>query len=232
MPVEVGRSYVDAGWGQRIVRFADFLEEFVAVDSSSSSLASSEEAEGEGRPTAYLAQHQLLLQLPHLRSDIRVPDLCYTAPPQHPTDHSLDQPEIDEPMLNAWFGPPGTITPLHTDPYHNLLVQVVGRKYVRLYAPQESGRMRARGKEDGVEMGNTSLLDVGVLEGWDRPEEEEDEDGGDSDGQHAEEERLLFKTVPFVDCILEPGDTLYIPIGWWHYVRGLSVSFSVSIWWN
>lgn len=232
VPVEVGRSYVDAGWGQRIVRFADFLEEFVAVDSSSSSLASSEEAEGEGRPTAYLAQHQLLLQLPHLRSDIRVPDLCYTAPPQHPTDHSLDQPEIDEPMLNAWFGPPGTITPLHTDPYHNLLVQVVGRKYVRLYAPQESGRMRARGKEDGVEMGNTSLLDVGVLEGWDRPEEEEDEDGGDSDGQHAEEERLLFKTVPFVDCILEPGDTLYIPIGWWHYVRGLSVSFSVSIWWN
>lgn len=243
VPVEVGRSYVDAGWGQRIVRFAEFLGEFVVVDVEPSLLLSSsaEEAEGSNRPTAYLAQHQLLLQLPHLRGDILVPDLCYTAPPRHPTDPAQDQPELDEPMLNAWFGPPGTITPLHTDTYHNLLVQVVGRKYVRLYAPQESRRMRARGKEDGVEMGNTSLLDVGVVEGWDSRsssssdgglEGQEEEEGDDSDGQQAEEERLLFKTVPFVDCILEPGDTLYIPIGWWHYVRGLSVSFSVSIWWN
>ncbi|CAP70263.1 uncharacterized protein PODANS_3_3460, partial [Podospora anserina S mat+] len=41
-----------------------------------------------------------------------------------------------------------------------------------------------------------------------------------------------FKRLEYVDCILEPGETLYIPVGWWHYVRGLSVSFSVSFWWN
>ena len=27
------------------------------------------------------------------------------------------------------------MTPPHTDPHHNLLAQVVGRKYVRLWAP-------------------------------------------------------------------------------------------------
>jgi len=27
------------------------------------------------------------------------------------------------------------VTPPHTDPYHNLLAQVVGRKYVRMYRP-------------------------------------------------------------------------------------------------
>lgn len=231
VPVEVGRSYVDDGWGQKIVAFGELLNEY--MDFSVSSIEAPESDEPcPSRPTAYLAQHQLLLQLPQLRHDILIPDHCYTTPPSHPTDPSQDQPELEEPMLNAWFGPPGTITPLHTDPYHNLLVQVVGRKYVRLYSPHQTAKMRARGKEGGVEMGNTSLLDVGVVEGWDaRPALESD----DGDGEGAEQRAMAedgFRKVPYVDCILGPGDTLYIPVGWWHYVRGLSVSFSVSIWWN
>lgn len=249
VPVELGRSYVDEGWGQKIVKFGDFLADYVDATLISSCSGTAGEqahhADASTRPTAYLAQHQLLLQLPQLRDDILIPDLCYTAPPPHPTDPSKDQPELEEPMLNAWFGPPGTITPLHTDPYHNLLVQVVGRKYVRLYAPQQSARMCARGKEGGVDMGNTSSWDVGVVEGWDpKPVVEDDDDNDDEEGRgegkkerHTAEDKATShksykKNIPFVDCILEPGDTLYIPIGWWHYVRGLSVSFSVSIWWN
>ncbi|KAK1777494.1 hypothetical protein QBC45DRAFT_452449 [Copromyces sp. CBS 386.78] len=248
VPVEIGRSYVDEGWGQKIISFGEFLSKYIdasipftpsSSSNTSSFLCSSPEQpqsqsqlsppnllppekDKDNRSTnqiAYLAQHPLFLQLPRLRQDMLIPDLCYTAPPSHPTDPSQDQPELDWPQLNAWFGPAGTITPLHTDPYHNLLVQVVGRKYVRLYGPEETGtgRMRPRGKEGGVEMGNTSEIDLGVVEGWDpRPgQEEEDED------EHKTWEED-FRKVPVVDCILEPGDTLYIPIGWWHYVRGLS----------
>ncbi|KAI1142253.1 Clavaminate synthase-like protein [Hypoxylon sp. FL0543] len=228
VPIEIGRSYVDEGWGQKIVTFGEFLREYIDpslagaqdnsdVDSPASSL--------QEASIAYLAQHPLFTQLPGLRNDILIPDYCYTAPPPHPTDSSMNQPELDEPLLNAWFGPPGTITPLHTDPYHNILTQVVGRKYLRLYSPLVTERMRARGKENGVEMGNTSLMDVGVIEGWDTmPDDEE--------GRPTEQDLAAFRDVPFLDCILEPGDALYIPIGWWHYVRGLSVSFSVSFWWN
>lgn len=277
VPVEIGRSYVDEGWGQKLITFGELLR--VYIDPS---LAHAHDAEARRRspenttgyhqeqeqeeeqqqappPTAYLAQHGLFTQLPALRSDILTPDYCYTSPPpplpplhddeQH-HHHQAPPPELDEPVLNAWFGPPGTITPLHTDPYHNMLVQVVGRKYVRLYSPRETARMRVRGKEDGVEMSNTSGLDVGVMEGWDRVdggddgnegrdgevEEEKEREavavGGNDDDARARSLRAAFKEVPYVDCILEPGDTLYIPVGWWHYVRGLSVSFSVSFWWN
>ncbi|KAK5660399.1 hypothetical protein OQA88_12942 [Cercophora sp. LCS_1] len=205
VPLEIGRSYVDANWTQKLGPFREFISDVVSPSASTE--------------TAYLAQHPLLTHIPSLHNDIITPDYCYTSPPKHPTDPSQDQPELDAPQLNAWFGPPGTITPLHTDPYHNLLVQVVGRKYVRLYAPEEGpDRMRARGKEGGVEMGNTSAVDVGVVEGWDAGDKGVGWEG--------------FEEVEFVDCILEPGDALYIPIGWWHYVRGLSVSFSVSFWWN
>lgn len=285
VPVEVGRSYVDEGWGQKIVRFGGFLRDYIDTSLDGSSLSTSPPASQNATPTthfqseekpskiatnsahnsqeegpaqksnhkppttntiAYLAQHQLFLQLPHLRNDILIPDHCYTAPPPHPdpNDPSRELTELEEPLLNAWFGPPGTITPLHTDPYHNLLVQVVGSKYVRLYAPHagsDSQYMRRRGKEGGVDMGNTSLWDVGVVEGWDDDSLGllDNEDGSEADldeKMQREEERAKeaedFKKVPFVDCILEPGDALYIPVGWWHYVRGLSVSFSVSIWWN
>lgn len=37
--------------------------------------------------------------------------------------------------------------------------------------------------------------------------------------------------VPQAMCaILEPGDLLFIPVGWWHAMRSEDVSFSVSTW--
>lgn len=214
VPVEIGRSYVDAAWSQQLLPFREFLETYITSPSSSQ------------QPKGYLAQHPLLTHIPSLRRDVAIPDLCYAA--------AGDDDEDDaEPQLNAWFGPAGTITPLHTDPHENLLVQVVGRKYVRLYpawTPAEVVRPRGRG-EDGVDMGNTSCWDVGVVEGWDAPGpgEGEDEEGGEGGIGHEEGEEE-FKKAEYFDCILGPGDTLYIPKGWWHYVRGLSVSFSVSFW--
>lgn len=38
--------------------------------------------------------------------------------------------------------------------------------------------------------------------------------------------------LEFQDCILEEGEMLYIPPKWWHYVRSLTTSFSVSFWWS
>ncbi|KAF7920947.1 hypothetical protein BELL_0062g00170 [Botrytis elliptica] len=221
VPIEVGRSYVDSGWGQKIVPFKDFMTKYMLRSTN----------DGEAKETGYLAQHNLFSQIPSLRNDITIPDYCYVYPPQ---PHSSCPPalkekyaqmeELEEPLINAWFGPAGTISPLHTDPYHNILAQVVGKKYLRLYPPRETSKLYARGIEDGgIDMSNTSEVDIGVLERWDGTVEEQ------------EDERKKFpeaESAKYWDCVLEEGEVLYIPVGWWHYVRGLSASFSVSFWWN
>ena len=206
VPVELGRSYTDEGWGQKITPFREFLKQFVLNP--------------DGSDIAYLAQHDIFAQIPDLRKDIAVPDFCYTNPPSPELGTPLSAKEIkklEDPLLNAWFGPAGTISPLHTDPYHNILCQVVGKKYVRLYAPNQTKNLYPRGIEGGIDMSNTSQVPVEKVEmGL-----ETDDDGF-----------ALFQEASYVETILHEGDCLYIPVGWWHYVRALTVSFNVSFWWN
>jgi lysine-specific demethylase 8 len=41
-----------------------------------------------------------------------------------------------------------------------------------------------------------------------------------------------FRKATYVEGILAPGECLYLPVGWWHYIRSLTPSFSVSFWFN
>ncbi|KAI9761873.1 MAG: peroxisomal targeting signal 2 receptor [Chaenotheca gracillima] len=226
VPVELGRAYTDEGWGQAIVPFSQFLDEYILQGSHEYSkdrvAARSRGKEGEEEVVepgkiGYLAQHDLFQQIPALKNDVLIPDYCYVhAEGGHGDD---DDSKPSSPYLNAWFGSAGTVSPLHTDPYRNVFCQVVGRKYVRLYAPEETNKLYPRGVEEGgVDMQNTSMVDV-----------EEIESRG-AKGKDAEDKFPDFKGASYVEGILEEGDSLFIPTGWWHYVRSLTVSFSVSFW--
>ncbi|KAI9780968.1 MAG: hypothetical protein M1839_006407 [Geoglossum umbratile] len=196
VPIEIGRSYVDEGWGQAIIPFRTFLSDYFLS------------APTDGQDVGYLAQHDLFTQIPSLRNDISIPDYCYTSPPPLAAGTPLAEKNIqqlEEPLLNAWFGPAGTISPLHTDPYHNILCQVVGKKYVRLYGPRESDKVYPRTVDQwGVDMGNTSQVDVSAMENTTE---------GAVSLQQQDVAFPLFKDAEYVEGILEEGECLYIPVG-------------------
>lgn len=101
-----------------------------------------------------------------------------------------------------WIGPAGTLTPLHFDITNNMMAQIVGRKRVILLPPSETAKLAH----------NRAVF---------------------SDVQDLEDEKAL-KAVPTArqairhEIVLEPGEMLYIPIGWWHQVRALDFSVTMT----
>ncbi|CAA9962738.1 Cupin 8 multi-domain protein [Pyrenophora teres f. maculata] len=260
IPVEVGKSYTDEGWGQRIITFREFMETYMLDDPAeateptednhnnenrgayeSESDAAPPSKNAQKRPTGYLAQHDLFAQIPSLRADISIPDYCYSEPAPSPhLTHIKPVAKLDEPLLNAWFGPAGTISPLHTDPYHNMLAQVVGYKYVRLYAPDETPNLHPRSvDENGVDMSNTSQVDLDEamalfphVSSCETRESNNEHEALNAARTLFEHQFPGFKDAKYIDAILGPGECLYLPVGWWHYIRSLTPSFSVSFWFN
>eukprot|EP00873_Tetraselmis_striata_P005026 jgi/Tetstr1/425290/TSEL_015741.t1 len=115
-------------------------------------------------------------------------------------------------MVNAWMGTRGTVTHLHTDEHDNLLAQVAGVKYLRLAAP-ENREALAASPHPRATPGNPL--------NWFSPVDAEAPDGA----AHPAAGGVAWREVT-----LGPGDLLFIPRGWWHYVRALSTSISVNFW--
>ncbi|KAH9489752.1 Lysine-specific demethylase 8 [Bulinus truncatus] len=181
VPVEIGARYTEEDWTQKLITINELIDMYIT--------------DPVIKTKAYLAQHQLFDQVWELRDDISVPVYCCLG----------DEEEVD---INAWFGPAGTISPLHQDPKHNFLCQVMGEKYVRLYSDEHTDSMYPH---ESHLLHNTSQIDLDTPDLNQFPK---------------------FASLPCLECILKPGDMLYIPPNHWHYVKSLSVSFSVSFWWQ
>ena len=100
-----------------------------------------------------------------------------------------------------WIGPGGTFTPLHHDLTNNLFIQIVGHKSVDLISPNFVAKLANR---------RHVFSDV-----------------HDIDNPRLDEGEAAIDQVRRFTVELEPGDALFLPIGWWHQVR--SHDFSVSI---
>lgn len=112
----------------------------------------------------------------------------------------LCDPALLHTAASFWFGPAGTRTPLHHDTLMLFHTQVTGRKRWRFVSPLQTPLLYNR-------MGVYSPIDL------DAPD-------------HQRYPRLREAVV--LEAVLEPGDTLFLPLGWWHQVTALEMSMSFS----
>lgn len=103
-------------------------------------------------------------------------------------------------LSSFWFGPAGTVTPLHHDTLMLCHTQIVGRKRWRFVSPLQWDKVY---NHSGV----FSPVDV------ERPDFV----------RHP-----AFRDARVLEVIVEPGETMFLPLGWWHQVTSLDVSLSFS----
>jgi hypothetical protein len=119
-------------------------------------------------------------------------------------DFGIDERYLDPTKAREcvcfWFGPRATVTPLHRDLSNILFCQIRGRKRFTLISPFDSHRV---------------YNEVGVF--------------SEVDCEDPDLERFpRFSAVQKQALVLDPGDALFIPVGWWHRVEALDAAMSLS----
>jgi hypothetical protein len=122
----------------------------------------------------------------------------------------LDPSECEEPY--SWIGPSTAVTPLHKDSSDNWVTQLIGCKSWILYPVRDIPFLSMVCPQPDIAPDFwVSQVDLR------RPFLE----------KHADMAKAKAVTVT-----TSPGDTLYLPAGWAHFVVTLTYSFSVSVWRN
>jgi hypothetical protein len=105
-----------------------------------------------------------------------------------------------------WLGPAGTVTPLHCDYDDNIFAQIWGTKRIFLAPPHHDEFLYPN-------QANAILF------------------GSPFDPEAPDFDRFpLARNASMIECIVEPGEMLYVPAGWYHQVRALTFSLSSNRW--
>lgn len=95
-------------------------------------------------------------------------------------------------QTNLWVGTPGLATPAHFDFTHNFYTQISGHKQITLFAPEDSDYLYPNPRFPVVSQVDVGHPDLAAYPGF-------------------------SKATP-ITFMIGPGDTVFIPARWWHYI--------------
>lgn len=184
-------------------------ETFDRIEAPFSLLLAHMSATEEQQTRLYLAQH-LIEDLPaKLKDDLPTP-LDFLS-------HLKAKGDIYSSSL--WMGTPPTRTPLHRDPNPNLFVQLAGKKTVRMMTPDVGRRVfekvqrQMRGAGGDANMRGEEMMKGREMEAL----------------ESAVWAGFGVEGIQGWEATLRSGDALYIPLGWWHAVRGVGKGANASV---
>lgn len=172
------------------------------LKASAASLANSSPS-----PQLYIAQAQITDLPRQLQEDLPTPTLVKTA----------GKGDIYD--ANIWIGLPPTYTPLHRDPNPNLFVQLASSKIVRLYEPSVGAGIIRDVRRSIGQSAQINLRGEEMMAGPER------------DALH---EAIWGRSAPAegFEVVVNPGDALFIPKGWWHSIKSIGTDVTASVnWW-
>ncbi|NEX63708.1 cupin-like domain-containing protein [Noviherbaspirillum galbum] len=105
-----------------------------------------------------------------------------------------------------WLGPSGTVTPLHCDYDDNIFAQIWGTKRIFL-SPPHHDEFLYTSEANAVLFGSPVNPEAPDFEKF-----------------------PLARQASMIECIVNPGELLYLPAGWYHHVRSLTFSLSANRW--
>ncbi|MCL6294967.1 cupin-like domain-containing protein [Jejuia spongiicola] len=120
-------------------------------------------------------------------------------------DFSLFEKHTKTNDVSAWIGPANTISGFHADTANNLYAQIKGEKMFIIASTKYNKYMYPSKKH--IYGAVASEVDI---------------------NKFSYEEHPKIKEVEFHSVILQPGDVLFVPQNWWHYVQALTPSISIS----
>ncbi|MBC7728357.1 MAG: cupin-like domain-containing protein [Microbacteriaceae bacterium] len=98
-----------------------------------------------------------------------------------------------------WMGPRGVFTPLHHDTLQLMHTQIVGRKRWRFVSPLQTPLLHNH-------IGVFSKLRL----------------------EQPDDRYPIPPGLQIIEETIHPGETLFLPVGWWHHVESLDVCISLS----
>lgn len=138
-----------------------------------------------------------------LQTSVQLPLMQQPQQPQQPPQQAPQSPQerqqwqlSQEPRL--WVSPAGAVSPLHYDLSHSFLVQVLGRKRMLFFSPDQMYRLYCY--PDTHLLRRRSRVNVSAPDFAKFP---------------------LFSGVGALEAVLVPGDVVAFPSGWSHYTESM-----------